>query len=489
MSRKINNFDLLIKNGTIFTAVENYSADIAIKDEKISAIGQNLGDAKRIIDANGMLVLPGGIDAHCHIEQESSTRIMTADDFYSGSVSAAFGGNTTFLPFAAQHRGQSLRKVVDKALTRAHAKSVIDYGLHLIISDPSKKVLEKELPSLINEGFTSFKVYMTYEMLKINDKDVLEILAIARKNGAITMVHAENNDVITWITERLLKRGYDSPKFHSVSHPPIAESEATRRAIDLARLVDAPLLIVHVSEPEAARAILEARNNGLPIYGETCPQYLFLTAKDLEKSGMEGAKYCCSPPPRDIRSQEAIWLGLKNGTFQVFSSDHAPYRYDKSGKFHAGKNPTFNKIANGLPGLETRMPLLFSEGVLKGRINLNKFVALTSTNASKIYGLYPRKGSLLIGSDADITIWDPKWERIIKLDMLHDNMNYTPYEGMKVTGWPRTVIIRGRIAVEDETMKLERGAGKFLKRTPAQRRLDQLSSPLSPSRNFDANIL
>jgi dihydropyrimidinase len=486
----MNQFDLLIKNGMVYTAVDSFEADIAVKDGKIIALGQNLGNAERVIDAEGMLVLPGGIDAHCHIEQESSTGIMTADDFYSGSVSAAFGGNTTFLPFAAQHRGQSLREVVDTARDRARTKSVIDYGLHLIISDPTEKVLEEELPALIKEGYTSFKVYMTYEMLKINDREMLDILALARKNGAMTMVHAENNEVITWITERLLTRGYHAPKFHAVSHAPIAESEASRRAIDLARLVDAPLLIVHVSEPEAARAILEARNNGLPIYGETCPQYLFLTAEDLNKNGMEGAKYCCSPPPRDKAAQEAIWLGLRNGTFQVFSSDHAPYRFDESGKFHAGANPSFKNIANGVPGLETRLPLLFSEGVLKGRLTLNEFVALTSTNAAKIYGLHPRKGSLAIGSDADITIWDPKWGRTITQDMLHDNMDYTPYEGMEVTGWPRIVIIRGRVAVEEETLKLDRGAGEFLKRTPAKPGLEPLpSSPLSPLRNFGANLL
>jgi dihydropyrimidinase len=486
----MNQFDLLIKNGMVYTAVDSFEADIAVKDGKIIALGQNLGNAERVIDAEGMLVLPGGIDAHCHIEQESSTGIMTADDFYSGSVSAAFGGNTTFLPFAAQHRGQSLREVVDTARDRARTKAVIDYGLHLIISDPTEKVLEEELPALIKEGYTSFKVYMTYEMLKINDREMLDILALARKNGAMTMVHAENNEVITWITERLLTRGYHAPKFHAVSHAPIAESEASRRAIDLARLVDAPLLIVHVSEPEAARAILEARNNGLPIYGETCPQYLFLTAEDLNKNGMEGAKYCCSPPPRDKAAQEAIWLGLRNGTFQVFSSDHAPYRFDESGKFHAGANPSFKQIANGVPGLETRLPLLFSEGVLKGRLTLNEFVALTSTNAAKIYGLHPRKGSLAIGSDADITIWDPKWGRTITQDMLHDNMDYTPYEGMEVTGWPRIVIIRGRVAVEEETLKLDRGAGEFLKRTPAKPGLEPLpSSPLSPLRNFGANLL
>ena len=486
----MNQFDLLIKNGLVHTAVESFEAEIAVKEGKITAIGQNLGKAERVINAEGMLVLPGGIDAHCHIEQESSTRIMTADDFYSGSVSAAFGGNTTFLPFAAQHRGQSLREVVATARERARSKVVIDYGLQLIISDPTQKVLEEELPYMIKKGYTSFKVYMTYEMLKINDREILDILAIARKHGALTMVHAENNEVINWISERLLERGYHAPKFHAVSHSPIAESEASRRAIDLARLVDARMLIVHVSDGEAAHSILQARSNELKIYGETCPQYLFLTAKDLDQEGMEGAKYCCSPPPRDKASQEAIWKGLKNGTFQVFSSDHAPYRFDESGKFYAGKDASFKNIANGVPGLETRMPLLFSEGVGKGKITINEFVALTSTNAAKIYGLYPRKGSLAIGSDADIAIWDREWVRIIKQEMLHDNVDYTPYEGMEVKGWPRIVINRGRMVIEAETLKVERGSGKFLPRAPAEggRELP-ISSPLSPSRNFGAKLL
>jgi len=296
--------------------------------------------------------------------------------------------------------------------------------------------------------------------------------------------------VINWISERLLQRGYHAPKFHAVSHSPIAESEASRRAIDLARLVDTRMLIVHVSEGETAHSILQARNNDLTIYGETCPQYLFLTAKDLDQEGMEGAKYCCSPPPRDNASQEAIWKGLKNGTFQVFSSDHAPYRFDESGKFHAGGDVSFKKIANGVPGLETRMPLLFSEGVGKGRITINEFVALTSTNASKIYGLYPRKGSLAIGSDADIAIWDQEWVRTIKQEMLHDNVDYTPYEGMEVKGWPRIVINRGRMVVEEEILKVDRGSGEFLPRTPAEAGQElPISSPLSPSRNFGAKLI
>lgn len=484
-------FDLIVSGGTIATASDTYRADIGVRGGRIVALGTDLGTAGRVIDAQGMLVLPGGIDAHCHIEQESSTRLMTADDFYSGSVSAAFGGTTTIIPFAAQHKGQSLRDVVRVAHDRAGPKAVIDYAFHLIISDPTPQILGQELPALIKDGYSSFKVYMTYELLKIDDRQMLDVLSLAREHGAMTMVHAENNDVINWISERLLARGHVAPKFHAVSHNAIAESEASRRAIDLARLVDAPLLIVHVSTPEAAQAIRDARNKGLKIYGETCPQYLFLTKEDLDREGMEGAKFCCSPPPRDKAAQEAIWLGLKNGTFEVFSSDHAPYRFDSSGKLNAGPEPSFKKIANGVPGLEVRLPLLYSEGVRKGRLTLNEFVALTSTNAAKLYGLHPRKGTIAIGSDADLVLLDPEWNRVITNDMLHDNVDYTPYEGREVTGWPRVVISRGRVVVEDEKLQVERGSGEFLEREPSP--LDDkaagAATPLHPSRNFGAEIL
>ena len=485
----MSKFDLIIRGGTVATASDTFKTDVGVHAGKIVALGHDLGKAERTIEAEGQLVLPGGIEAHCHIEQESSTRIMTADDFYSGSVSAAFGGNTTFIPFAAQHRGQNLRDVIKTAHDRAGSKSVIDYAFHLIISDPTENVLWQELPALIMEGYSSFKVYMTYEMLKINDHQMLDVLSIARQHGAMTMVHAENNDVINWLSERLLNGGYVAPKYHAVSHNSIAESEASRRAIDLARLTDAKLLIVHVSAPEAANAILKARNQGLPIYGETCPQYLFLTADDLDLEGMEGAKFCCSPPPRDKAGQDAIWLGLTNDTFQVFSSDHAPYRYDETGKFNAGPNPTFKKIANGVPGIETRMPLLYSEGVRKGRLSLNQFVALTSTNAAKIYGLHPRKGTIAIGSDADIAIWDPNWERVISTAILHDNMDYTPYDGMEITGWPRTVINQGRLVVYNETLQVERGSGSFLEREPGDVAPLGDDALLSHTRTFEAKLL
>ncbi len=486
----MSDFDLIIKGGTVATASDTFDADVAIKDGKVAQLGRDLSGGAREIDAVGMLLLPGGIDAHCHIEQVSSSGIMTADDFYSGSVSAAYGGNTTIVPFAAQHKGQSLREVVQIARESAAQKAVIDHAFHLIISDPTEQVLGQELPALIMDGYNSFKVYMTYEMLRINDRQLLDILALARSHGAMTMVHAENDDMISWLTERLLSGGHVAPKYHTVSHHGIAESEATRRAIDLARLIDTRMLIVHVSQPEAAQAILAARNRGLEIYGETCPQYLFLTAEDLDKPGMEGAKWCCSPPPRDSAAQEAIWLGLKNGTFQVFSSDHAPYRFDETGKLAAGPNPTFKQIANGLPGLETRMPLLFSEGVGKGRISLNQFVALTATNAARIYGLYPRKGTIAVGADADIAIWDPAWERVIGTDMLHDNVGYSPYEGMAVTGWPRLVLNRGRVIIEDEELKVGRGDGDFIERTTIAGTVDVAAgAPLDPARNFGAKLI
>ena len=355
----MSEFDLVVRGGTVATASDTFEADVGVRDGRVCALGQGLGDGAKTIDATGKLVLPGGVEAHCHIEQESSMGQMTADDFKSGSISAVFGGNTTIVPFAAQHKGQSLREVVKRYRARAEARSVIDYACHLIVSDPSEQVLGQELPALIQDGYTSFKVYMTYDLLKIDDRQLLDILATARQYGAMTMVHAENNDVIGWMTDRLLAGGHTKPKYHAVSHARIAESEASNRAIAMAELVDTPMLIVHVSTAEAAASIRSARTRGLKIYGDTCPQYLFLTAEDLDRDGVEGAKYCCSPPPRDEADHEAIWLGLKNGTFQVFSSDHAPYRFDETGKLAAGLNPSFKKISNGVPGIELRMPLLF----------------------------------------------------------------------------------------------------------------------------------
>src|SRR5579884_3880089 len=397
-------YDLVIRGGTVATAADTVICDVGIKDGLVAALGRGLARGRREIDASGLLVLPGGIDSHCHIAQRSSAGVVCADDFDSATVAAAFGGTTTVIPFAAQHRGQSLRRVVAEYHEAARGKAVIDYAFHLIVSDPTPEVLGQELPALIRDGYTSFKVYMTYDLLKLDDSQMLDILALARREGALVMVHAENHDMIKWLTNRLLEKGLGNPRYHAVAHARVAEGEATNRAIALSELLDVPILIVHVSAAEAIDVIRDAQTKGLKIYGETCPQYLFLTADDIGM-GLEGTKFCCSPPPRDHAAQEAVWQGLANGTFNVFSSDHAPYRFDTGGKLLKGDKTTFKDTANGVPGIELRVPLLFSEGVRKGRIDLNRFVALTATNHAKLYGLYPKKGTIAVGGDADLAIW------------------------------------------------------------------------------------
>ena len=482
--------DLIIRNGTVVTAADSVDCDVGIKDQRVVLLGEGLTGAAREIDATGKLVVPGGIDSHCHIEQESGMGVFSADDFYSGTVSAAFGGTTTIIPFATQHKNQSLRDVVKTYHERAKPKSVIDYAFHLIISDPTEQVIGQELPALIRDGYTSFKVYMTYDAFKLDDRQMLDILSTARREGAMVMVHAENHEMIKWLSERLLSEGHAAPKFHAVAHARIAESEATHRVIRLSELVDLPILVVHVSAEEAVREIQTAQARGLKIYGETCPQYLFLTADDLDKDGMEGAKFCCSPPPRDKANQEVIWDALGNGTFQVFSSDHAPYRFDDSGKLAAGPDAPFNKIANGVPGIEMRLPLLFS-GVAQGRITIEQFVALASSNAARLYGLYPRKGTIAVGSDADIVIWDPNKEVEVSYDLLHDNVGYTPYEGVSLKGWPVTVISRGRVVVDEGELLVERGSGEFLPCDPPALAKPQgrLVAEVDPVRNFGASVL
>ena len=456
-------FDLVIRGGTVVTAEKTLRADIGIEGEKIARIGQGL-EGKSVLDASGKLVMPGGIDSHCHVEQLSSMGKMGADDFYSATVAAAFGGTTTIIPFAAQHRGNSIVAVVDDYARRAAEKAVIDYGFHLIIADPTDHALNIELKEMVRRGITSFKVYMTYELLRLSDGQMLDVLAAADREKALVMVHAENHEMIQWLTKRLLERGHRAPKFHMDAHHPIAEAEATNRVVALSRLLDVPVLIVHVSGGEAVRTIRAAQTLGARVFAETCPQYLFLKASDADRPGLEGAKWCCSPPPRDEASQAAVWEGLKDGTFQVLSSDHAPYRFDESGKLPKGSETTFKEMANGVPGLQVRLPLLFSEGVGKKRISLQEFVALTATNHARMYGLFPQKGTIEVGSDADLVVWDAEKQVTLNASMMKDNVGYTPYEGMRVTGWPTTVLSRGRIVVENEKLKVERGSGKFIAR-------------------------
>lgn len=481
-------FDLVITGGKIATATDTFHADIGIAGGTIAALGIGLEGRDRI-DASGKLVLPGGIEAHCHIAQESATGGMTSDDYRSGSISAAFGGNSCFVPFAAQHRGMGVTETLDLYDSRAAGSSVIDYGYHLIIADPTETALTEELPAAFARGVTSFKVFMTYDLMKIDDRQFLDILTVAKTHGALTMVHAENSGMIAWISERLAQAGHTAPRYHAPSHPALAEEEAIYRAISLAKLVDAPLLIVHVSTPEGAGLVSAARMAGAKIFGETCAQYLFLTRDDLDRPGMEGAKFMCSPPLRDGPTQEGLWRHLQAGTFSVFSSDHAPYRFDETGKLSNGPNATFKQIANGMPGIALRLPLLFSEGVNTGRITLQQFVALGATNAAKLYGL-EKKGSIAIGMDADIAIWDPAETRKVTVADQHDNMDYTPYESWELTGWPVTVLSRGTLVVEGGTFVGSHDHGQYV----ARAQIDLTGYPghraveLDPRYNFGAEI-
>lgn len=437
--------------------------DIGIQDGKIVALAAQLSGATETIDATGKLVLPGGVDAHCHMDQPMSGGVVMADDFYTATRSALCGGTTTVIPFACQFKGGSLKDAVEDYHQRADGHAVADYAFHLIVTDPTLEVMAHELPALIAAGYTSFKLYMTYDDLKLNDYQLLSVLALARREGAFVMVHAENADCIAWMVEQLAAAGHTAPQYHADSRPMMVEREATHRAIALSQLVDVPILIVHVSGREAVEQIQWAQNRGLKLYAETCPQYLVLTEEDLGGEGFEGAKCVCSPPPRDQANQQVIWDGLASGVFQVVSSDHAPFRYaDPQGKQVQGTTTPFPYIPNGIPGIETRLPLLFSEGVGKGRIDLNQFVALTATNPAKLYGLYPRKGTIAIGSDADLVIWDADRQVTITNDRLHHNVDYTPYEGMHLRGYPELTLSRGEVVWRDGEFLAREGRGQFL---------------------------
>jgi dihydropyrimidinase len=455
--------DLVIRNARVATASDTFACDIGVRQGRIALLGEGLPAGQREIDAEGRTVTPGGVDAHCHLDQPMEGPAKMADDFLTGTRSAACGGTTTIIPFAAQMKGRSLEAAVVDYHGRAEGKACIDYAFHLIVSDPTPHVVTRELPALIAQGYTSFKVYMTYDDLKLDDAQILDVLDVARSHGALAMVHAENADCIEWLTRRLEAAGRTAPRWHAHARPMLVEREATHRAIALSELVDVPILIVHVSGREAVEQIRWARGHGLSIFAETCPQYLFLTADDLGiDDSYRGARCICSPPPRDKANQEVIWSGLADGLFTVFSSDHAPFRYDDpQGKKIGGEEVPFRHIPNGIPGLETRLPLLYSEGVLGGRITLQKFVELTATNPAKAYGLHPRKGTIAVGSDADLVAWD---ERELAVDnaRLHHAVDYTPYEGMQLKAWPGLTLSRGEVVWDGRAFTGEAGRGRFL---------------------------
>jgi dihydropyrimidinase len=400
----------------------------------------------------------------------------SADSFETGTRSAVAGGTTTIVAFAPQQKHMdSVLEALENTHALAKDNCYADYGFHLLVSNPSPKALGELQTLRATEGITSLKIYMTYTALQLRDNEILSVLLAARENQILTMIHAENGDVLNWLTDQLESRELYAPKYHSNSRPPVLESEATNRAIVLSLILNTPILLVHVSDPEAALRIRQAQTSGQPIFAETCPQYLFLTRDDLDKPGFEGAKCVCSPPPRNKADQDAIWTGLKNGTFTLLSSDHCPFRFDdaETGKkaciTHEHPVGRFRYIPNGLPGIETRLPLAFSAR----KLPLTKFVEVTSTNAAKLYGLYPNKGSMIPGvSDADLVIWYPDGkldEFPVTNEILHHDVDYTPFEGKTVNNWPRYTILRGRVIWDRDNGGLvgQKGYGQFVKRNPS----------------------
>ncbi len=460
----LNKLDLVIRGGTVVSGQDVVEADIGVADGRIVALAEGLPQARDEIDAKGQIVMPGGVDVHAHIEQVSATGLMTADDWQSATTAAALGGTTTVLAFAAQHRSMRLSEVVADYTRRAAAGAVIDYGFHLMIGNPDPLTLETELPALIDAGHRSVKVFMTYDRLSVSDEHILDVLEIAKRHGALVCVHAENHGMIAWMSRKLLAEGKIAPKYHARAHPRLSELEAVRRVIDLARLVGAPVSIFHVSTREGVAAIRAAVGDGAEVYAETCPQYLFLTADDLDKPGLEGAKWMFSPPPRGHADQAALWQGLRRGDLQILSSDHAPYAYDDSGKLKHGPDATFKEIANGVPGIGARLALAFDAMAHDGPRGLVRFAEVTAANPARIYGMAPAKGVITIGADADLVLWDPDQHRTLTDADVQDRAGYTPYAGCTVRGWPRTVLRRGAVIVRDAVLCARPGSGRMIAR-------------------------
>lgn len=452
----------IIKNGTIVTATDTYQADVLIENEKVKAIGNDLSDMyAEIIDATGLYVFPGGIDPHTHMEMPFGGTV-TKDDFETGTIAAAHGGTTTIIDFCLTEKGKTLKSALEKWHQKSNGRAVIDYGFHLQIVEANESVLE-EIPSIIEEeGVTSFKVFMAYKnVLQADDEVLFQTLVTAKDHGGLVMVHAENGDVIQYLTDQALKDGNTEPIYHALTRPPELEGEATGRAAKLTALADSQLYVVHVTCNEAVEQIAEVRSKGFNVFGETCPQYLVLDQTYLEKPNFEGAKYVWSPPLRDKSNQEILWNALKSGQLQTIGSDHCSF--DFNGQKDLGKGD-FSKIPNGGPFVEDRFSILFSEGVKKGRITLNQFVDMVSTQAAKLFGLFPQKGTIAPGVDADIVLFDPNIERTISVETQHMNVDYSALEGMKVTGEPVTVLSRGQYVIKDKAFVGKPGTGKFLKR-------------------------
>ena len=454
----------LVKNGTVVTAGDRYDADIYIDKGRITLIGQGLNiPADTVVDASGKLVMPGGIDVHTHLDMPFGGT-TSADDFESGTVAAAHGGTTTVVDFAIQNFGEGLFPAFEGWMKRAEGKAVIDYAFHMIVRELTDQVSGDMDRLTKHEGLTSFKLFMAYPgVFQVDDATIFRALLKTRENGGLVCMHAENGGVIDTLVKEALRKGQTAPKYHALTRPTRAEGEATGRAIALAEMADVPVYIVHLSCSDALEKIKQARDMGLPAYAETCPQYLFLSYEDYERPGFEGAGYVMSPPLREKWNQVALWKGLAKNDLQVVSTDHCPFCMNEPPQKQLGKDD-FSKIPNGAPGIETRLMLLWDGGVRTGRIDAHKFVEITSTNPARMFGLWPRKGTVAVGSDGDLVIWDPDKEVTLSARTLHMRVDYNPYEGRVIKGAPAAVLSRGDVIVDHGQFKGGKGRGQFVKR-------------------------
>ena len=460
---------LLIANGRVVTASDDYAADVYCENGVITAIGRNLPahrfSADRTIDAKGQYVIPGGIDVHTHLNMPFGGT-TSADDFESGTIAAAFGGTTSLIDFAIQYRGQTMRHALDDWRKRADGKAVIDYGFHMIVTELEDAGLSEMDRMVRDEGITSFKLFMAYPgVFMVDDQTIFRALRRTGENGGLVCMHAENGGVIDELVKEALRKGQTAPKYHALTRPSRAEGEATGRAIALSEMARVPVYIVHLSAADALEKVKEARDSGLPAYAETCPQYLFLSYDNYEEPGFDGAKYVMSPPLREKWHQDVLWKGLQKNDLQVISTDHCPFCMAEQKEL--GRND-FSKIPNGAPGIETRLTLVHDGGVRNGRISMNRFVELCSTTPARMFGLFPRKGTIAVGSDADIVVFDPNKRMTLGVKTLHMKVDYNPYEGRAVLGAPSAVIVNGNVVIEGDQFVGKKGAGRFLKRGPSQ---------------------
>lgn len=455
-------FDLLIAGGRIVTPTGVVMGDLALRGEEIAAIGTGLGSATTTVDATGKYVMPGGVDPHAHIEQMSGMGLMNADTFETATRSAAIGGTTSVISFAAQAKGERLADTVADYSAKAARGAMIDYAFHMIVTDTEVPAFESDLATLIAGGNRSIKVFTTYK-IQLSDAQILAVMVAARTHGALVCVHAETDAIIAQAKSALIAAGKTAPHYHAASHPRMAEIEAVERICRFAEYLGQPVMLFHISTAEGAAAVRAARARGAPVWAETCPHYLFMTEDILHRPGLEGGKWMCSPPQRLEADQEALWSALHQGDLQLVSSDHAPYRFDETGKLSAGSDAGFHEIANGLPGLETRLPLMFDAMVSGGRGGPEGFARLTAGAPAEIYGL-PQKGALAPGMHADITLWDPEKTVTYGENDLHDNVGYNPWVGRTIKGWPTDVWLRGNHIVQGGTFVATPGSGRRIDR-------------------------